>query len=149
MWDDGSIRFEGDEEVVGEWLFGSTFRYDAVVPECSHIHGVGPANIDKFKVLMGKADKIRRDGLIDAGGNWDEARWQSLAAPHTGAWLDAPPGRGLDFLLTNEEVRTRVGRRLGRELCNEGPRPFFSGIMDSWGVHAESCVCGGGNSCTS
>ena len=74
---------------------------------------------------------------------WDKARWESLAAPHAGAWLDAPPSRGLDFLLTNEEVRTRVGRRLGGELCSESPCPFCLGVMDKWGVHAESCTHGG------
>ena len=46
VWDDGSVRFGRDEEVVGEWLFGATFRYDTTVPECSHVHGVGPANVD-------------------------------------------------------------------------------------------------------
>ena len=61
VWDDGSVRFgREEEEVVGEWLFGSTFRYDATVLECSHLHGAGPANIDRFKVLVGKAEKIRR-----------------------------------------------------------------------------------------
>ena len=143
MWDDGSIRFEGDEDVVGEWLFGSTLRYGAVVPECSHIHGLRPANIDKFSVLVGKADQIRRDAFINGASMWDKARWESLAAPHAGAWLDAPPCRGLDFLLTNEEVRTRVGRRLGCELCNEGPCPFCLGVMDKSGVHAGRCMGGG------
>ena len=86
---------------------------------------------------------FRRDGLVDGAEQWDKARWESIAAPHARVWLHAPPSRELDILLTNEEVRTRVGRRLGCELCEEGPCPFCLGVMDKWGVHGESCTGGG------
>jgi hypothetical protein len=86
------------------------------------VHGVGPDNIDKYRVLVGKVAKIKRDGLVAAAGVWDKARLVSAAAPHAGAWLD---------------------RRLGGELCAEGPCSLCLGIMDKFGVHAECCTCGG------
>ena len=41
LWDDGSLRWGDDEEVVGEWLCGAAFRYDMVMPEVSHVGGRG------------------------------------------------------------------------------------------------------------
>ncbi len=45
--------------------------------------------------------------------------------------------------LTNQEARSRVQRRLGMELCEEGPYPFCFGVMDRCGIHAESCTARG------
>ena len=45
--------------------------------------------------------------------------------------------------MSHAEVRSRVCRRLGKEVCDEGPRPLCFGVMDRWGVHAECCMGGG------
>ena len=95
-------------------------------------------------MLVGKTEKLKLDALKEGAGQWDRARLQSAGAPQAGAWLDAPPSRALDFRLSNAEVRSRVGRRLGVQLCEEAPCPFCWGIMDRWGVHAECCTAGGG-----
>ena len=76
-------------------------------------------------------------------GEPSKARIRAAAAPRAGIWLGAPPSRALDLRLTNAEVRSRVGRRLGCEICEEKPCPFCLGIMDKWGIHAESCTAGG------
>ena len=129
VWDDGAIRFAEDESVIGEWLFGAIMRYDLQVPQGSHLAGCGPAEVGKQRLLVGKAEKIRFDALRDNAEQWDKAWLLSLAAPHAGAWLDAPPNRASDFLLSNAEVRSCVGRRLGVQLCEEAPCPFCWGVM--------------------
>ena len=73
----------------------------------------------------------------------DRARLKGVSAPHAGAWLDAVPSRGLDMLLTDEEVSSRIGRRLGVAICEEGSCPFCFGILDRFGIHAECCMAGG------
>eukprot|EP00973_Karenia_brevis_P080355 11147189-Karenia_brevis.AAC.1 len=67
----------------------------------------------------------------------------AASAPRSGLWLVAPPSRALDLRLTNAEVRSRVGRRLGMEICEEGPCPFCLGVVDRWGIHPEGCTGGG------
>ena len=74
---------------------------------------------------------------------WDQARLEGVAAPHAGAWLDAPPSRVQDMRMTNPEIRSRVGRRLGVALCEEMACPFCFCTLDKWGVHAECCMSGG------
>ena len=71
------------------------------------------------------------------------ARLNAAAAPHAGTWLHTPPCLALDLNLTNAEIRSGVGRRLGVTLCEEGPCPFCFGVMDKWGIHAETCTAGG------
>ena len=44
--------------------------------------------------------------------------------------------------MSNAEVRSRVSLRLGKGICEEGPCPLCFGVMDKWGVHAESCMAG-------
>eukprot|EP00973_Karenia_brevis_P032592 4499091-Karenia_brevis.AAC.1 len=81
--------------------------------------------------------------MRERAGDRDKARLQAAAAPRAGLWLGAPPCRALDLRLTNAEVRSRVGRRLGAELCEEKPCPFCLGVVDRWGIHPESCTAGG------
>ena len=81
--------------------------------------------------------------MLASSGMWDKARLEATAAPHAGAWLDAPPNIALDLQLSNAEVQYGVGRRLGVELCQESPCQFCLGVMDRWGAHCESCMAGG------
>ena len=46
-------------------------------------------------------------------------------------------------MLTNAEFRSRMGRRLGHELCEESACPFCFGVMDRFGIHPECCMAGG------
>ncbi len=143
VWDEGGIRFGAEEPVIGEGLFGAILRYDLGVPERSHLQGCGPADVGKQRLLVGKNETLKLDEPRNNAGQWDKARLQSLAAPHAGAWLDAPPSRALDFRLSNTEVCSRVGRRLGAQLCEEEPCPFCWGVVDRRGVRAECCMAGG------
>ena len=140
IWDDGSIRFGDGEMVIGEHLFGAILRHDLRVPEHSRLAGSAPRDVGKQGLLVGKLEKLKWDELREQAGEWDRARFESVAAPHAGAWLSAPPSRALDFLLTNAEVRSRVGRRLGVQVCEETTCPFCFGIMDKWGIH-KTTVC--------
>ena len=81
--------------------------------------------------------------MLASAGMWDRARLEATSAPHSGAWLDATPSRALDTQVSNAEVQYGVGRRLGVQLCCEGPCPFCLGVMDRWGAHCESCMSGG------
>ena len=83
------------------------------------------------------------DSLEEGASTVDRARLKGVSAAHAGAFLVAAPSRGLDMLLTNEEVSSRVGRRLGVAICEEQTCPFYFGIMDRFGIHAESCMAGG------
>eukprot|EP00973_Karenia_brevis_P081667 11321411-Karenia_brevis.AAC.1 len=93
--------------------------------------------------MVKKLEKVEYDRMRDAGQERERAGIQCAAAPRAGIWLGAPPSKALDLRLTNEEVRSRVGRRLGCEICEERPCPFCLGVMDRWGIHAESCTGGG------
>ena len=86
---------------------------------------------------------LRRNGLKDGAGEWDKARLEGVAAPHAGAWLDAPPSRAQDMRMTNPEISSRVGRRLGAQICEERACPFCFATLDKWGAHAECCMSGG------
>ena len=81
----------------------------------SHIHGLRPASIDKFGVLVARLIKFC---LMPSS-------MERVCGTRRGGsrWLLRALGHGL-ILLTNEEVRTRVRRRLGCDLCKEGPCPF-------------------------
>ena len=94
-------------------------------------------------MLVDKLEKLRSDALKPGAGLWDRARLEGVAAPHAGAWLDAPPSRVQDMLITNAEIHSRVGRRLGVALCEEMACPFCFCTLDKWGSHAESCMSGG------
>ena len=68
----------------------------------------------------------------------------SDGSPPCGGLVGCPPPSGaLDFRLTNEEVQSRVGRRLGVELNDEIACPLCMQVMNNWGAHAEACTCGG------
>ena len=143
VWDNGQDRGGDDVEVLGEWVHNAAHRYDSKVPECSKVSGVAYTGIDKQRVLVGKLEKLRGDTLKQNAGEWGRARLEGVAAPHAGAWLDAPPSRVLDTRMTNPEIRSRVGRRLGVALCEEMACPFCFCTMDKWGAHAECCMSGG------
>ena len=127
-------------------------RYDMQVPECSRLRGLAASEINggggeglvvKQTELVQKVQKIKLDSLEEGASTVDRARLKGVSAAHAGAFLVAAPSRGLDMLLTNEEVSSRVGRRLGIAICEEQTCPFCFGIMDRFGIHAESCMAGG------
>jgi hypothetical protein len=59
--------------------------------------------------------------MEDEAGQVDKARLLAVAAPHAGTWLGAASSGALDLLMTNEDIRSRVGRRLGGSIEEEGP----------------------------
>ena len=88
------------------------------------------------------AGKKRDERMQDASGV-EEARLKVMAAPHAGDWLHAPPSKELEYRFTNEEFRSRTGRRLGKELCDETRCPLCFQVLDRFGIHAETCMAGG------
>ena len=130
VWDNGDAKEADRVDVLGAWVHNAAHRYDNKVPECSRVSGVPYTRIDKQKILVGKLEKLRCDALKQNAGVWDKARLEGVAAPHSGAWLDAPPSRVQDTRMTNPEIRSRVGRRLGVELCEEMACPFCFCALD-------------------
>ena len=57
--------------------------------------------------------------------------------------MGAVQSRNLDLLLTNGEIRSGVGRRLGVAIGEEGPCPFCMQCNDEYGIHPECCMGGG------
>ena len=47
-----------------------------------------------------------------------------------------------------DESLSEVGRRLGIQLCEEGPCPLCLGVLDKFGAHCESCMSGGDKTVT-
>ena len=142
VWDNGEER-EGGIVVLGEWLAGATRRYNERVPACSHISGEVMEEGCKQGLLVDKLKVLRWRAMRDSAGQLEKARLEATSASKSGTWLDAPPSKPLDLKLTNPEFRSRGGRRLGQELCEECACPFCFGVMDRWGIHAESCTAGG------
>ena len=142
MWDNGEER-EGGIVVLGEWLAGATRRYNERVPACSHISGELMEEGCKQGLLVDKLKVLRWRAMRDSAGQLEKGRLEATSASKSGTWLDAPPSKPLDLKLTNPEFRSRGGRRLGQELCEECACPFCFGVMDRWGIHAESCTAGG------
>ena len=140
VWDSGQARVGERADILGEWVFNAAQRYDSKVPDCSKVSGVPYTGIDKQRELVGKLQKLRSDALKQNAGVWDRARLQGVAAPHAGAWLDAPPSRVQDMLMTNAEIRSRVGRRLGVALCEEMACPFCFCALDKW-VLTQKVAC--------
>ena len=81
--------------------------------------------------------------LEEQASQVDKIRLLAVKAPHAGAWLGAAPSRGMDLLMTNEEIRSRVGRRLGASIGDEGACMFCMQSNDEFGIHPESCMGGG------
>ena len=119
-------------------------RVNDSLPEQSRFaFGGRPAATCKQGILMELINKGRRDTLISRAGVWDKARLEATAAPHSGCWLDAPPGLAFDTQLSSGEVQHGLARRLGVPLCEEHACPFCFGVVDKWGAHCESCMSGG------
>ena len=129
--------------LLGSGLGGAISRYDSKVAHHSRLRGVGQEAVGRQGDLMCRVDIIRKQNLLDAASEWQGARLKSAAAEWAGIWLDAPPDRNSGLRLSNAEVRSRVSRRLGREICSEVPCPLCLGVMDRWGVHVEWCVSRG------
>ena len=94
----------------------------------------------KTKRNCGKINKAKKQRLDDEAGIVDKVRLMAVTAPHAGAWLGAVPSRALDLLMTNDEIRCRVGRRLGASIGEEGPCMFCMQCNDVFEIHAESCM---------
>ena len=106
--------------------------------------GMDPAEkVPKQKEIVEQINKAKKQRLDDEAGIVDKARLLAVTAPHAGAWLGAVPSRALDLLMTNDEIRSRVGRRLGASIGEEGPCVFCMQCNDEFGIHPESCMGGG------
>eukprot|EP00973_Karenia_brevis_P030604 4220414-Karenia_brevis.AAC.1 len=62
--------------------------------------------------------------MRDAAGVVKGARLNAAAAPRAGLRLGAPPNKVLGLKMSNAEIHSRVGRRLGVAMCEEKPCPF-------------------------
>ena len=122
---------------------GATSRLKVAMPEYQDGGLDLPGAVPKQKLLTYKMDKLKKKEVEEGTTQWDQARLKAMSAPHAGAWLEAPPSKAQDFRFTNEELRTRVGRRLGISICEECACPFCFQPMDRFGVHAETCMGGG------
>ena len=143
VWDDGTVRGDEGVAVIGEWLGSCLTRVNSRMPELARFGFGRHLGIVKQGLLMEVIQKKRRAEIVDGAGLWDKARLQAMSAPRSGSWLEAHPNRALNLQLTNAEVQYGVGRRLGCVLCEERPCPFCLGVMDTFGVHCESCTAGG------
>ena len=95
------------------------------------------------KQMIDTLNKTKLQRLEAEARQVDKIRLMAVRAPHAGAWLGAVPSRNLDLLLTNGEIRSRVGRRLGAAIGEEGPCPFCMQCNDEYGIHPECCMGGG------
>ena len=111
---------------------GSQYGYDALIPH-SRIADEGREAVENQGLMVKKLEKFEYDGLRNAGHERVRAGIRAAAAPRAGIWLGAPPSKALDLRLTNDEVRSRVVRRLGCESCEEKPCPFCLRVIDKWG----------------
>jgi len=93
--------------------------------------------------LQREVDKEAFTGLVQQSNEWDKARMNGVAAEHAGAWLEGVPCKALGLQLSSEEFRSRMGRRLGCDICDEHPCPLCYQVMDRFGAHAEGCMSGG------
>jgi len=144
VWDSGPSRQNMGGEVIGEWLLPCIGRVNSKLPSVSHITlDARPEEVGKQKDVLQQINKIRRDVMVGGASTWDKARLEATSAPHAGAWLDASPNIAFNTQLSNAEVQYGVGRRLGVQLCEEGPCQFCLGTLDRWGAHCESFMGGG------
>ena len=66
------------------------------------------------------------------------------AAPLATKWQDSKPSKTLDTHLSNSDFVTTVALQLGVDVAEEvGDCPFCGEVMDTRGIHAMSCTCGG------
>jgi len=93
--------------------------------------------------LLVAAEELGKNGLRDGANEVEVGRLNAVEASHSGAWLHAPPDKNCGLRFSNAEMRSRVSRRLGREICEEAPCPMCLGVMDRWGIHPECCTAGG------
>jgi hypothetical protein len=100
--------------------------------------------IDGQWLMLGKwVEDAAAANMIDEAGQWNKARLNSLQAKHSASWLEGIPCQAIGTRLSGEEFRSRMGRRLGIEICEETSCPLCFETMDKFGAHAESCMGGG------
>ena len=68
----------------------------------------------------------------------DMARLKTVAAPHAGDWLNAPPITAIGLRLSDEAIRVAVGFRLGSITCQPHIR-ICGAMVDTRGLHGLSC----------
>ena len=138
----------GDGMVEVSWggaglLAEAVGRLNETLPESKSVKLGSEGKGCKQKELVSELECRRYQELWNKASEWDRARLAAVAAPRSGVWVGVVPSRALDLQLSNDVVRSRVGRRLGVELCEEGPCPFCFQTMDRFGAHAEACMCRG------
>ena len=108
---------------------------------------LGEERVRSTKELLDKVEGHKWEPLQTSSGVWDRARLREVGAKDGGqlsrGWLEAVPCQALDQRLSNEEFRGRMARRLGLEICEEGPGPFCFQVMARFGAHGECCMSGG------
>ena len=133
----------GGEAQVACGLAGAIARMKEAMPEYRAGGLDVPGQVPKQKEFTAKLDILKKRAVEEGGSALEKARLHAMSAPHAGAWLEAPPSRAQDTRFTNEELHTRVGRRLGIKICEECTCPFCFAPMDGFGAHAETCMGGG------
>ena len=74
---------------------------------------------------------------------FDRVRLLGISAPMASAWLEAVPRAVFEMKMGNAQLCSRMGQRLGAELCEERLCPFCFQIVDRYGAHSEGCMRGG------
>ena len=97
----------------------------------------------KWLALGAWVDEERREGLVADAELVDRVRLRAAGAPHAGMWLAGVPCQNMGTMLSSEEFRSRAGRWLGADICDEMACPYCFGVMDRKGGHAEECMSGG------
>ena len=99
----------------------------------------------KWLVLNNWVEEESAKRMIDdsMGSEFEAARLNAVQAQSSAAFLDGTPSKAAGTLLTGDEFRSRLGRRLGVEICEEGMCPCCGQAMDRFRAHAEGSMCGG------
>ena len=145
-------EFIGEGEVEGEAACGLGAAVQRLNGQLLEVQAIGESGtctyeqVDRKWLLLNKwveeeASKKMVDDAI--GSEFDSARLKALQAQSAGAFLEGVPSSAGGTMLNGNEFRSRVGRRLGRELCDEGMCPACGNQMDRFGAHPEGCMCGG------
>lgn len=133
---------EGDtEDPVFCALGGAVRRVNLKLPPEKQIGDEISCEISDVKkswlVLNTWVEEEAARRLLDEAGRWDKARLNEVKAPRAGAWLSGVPSGSARTKLGRDEFQSRVGRRLGLELCEETPCPLCHQTMDRFGAHPE------------
>ena len=118
-------------------------RINAILPPEKSLGDTVATLTKNWEYLGHKVEGAKVDEMMQQAGEWDKARLNGLKAKHAAAWLEGVPSQALGTRMSGEEFRSRMGRRLGIEMCEEKPCPLCFQTLDRFGAHAEGCMGGG------